>query len=69
MVSATEKGMLVGTFDPASIDEIRQQGDDEEEAIKNGAPLDGHRKKAGKCERTWLVDELRKRITIYENCN
>ena len=32
---ATERGMLVGTFDPASLDAVREAGDEEEESIKN----------------------------------
>ncbi|HNM31858.1 MAG TPA: SBBP repeat-containing protein, partial [Chitinophagales bacterium] len=56
---ATRQGMLVGTFDPASIDAIRQAGDDEEEAIKNGTPLDGsgHRKSAVRGH-GWLMNFL-----------
>ncbi|HNY54746.1 MAG TPA: Ig-like domain-containing protein, partial [Chitinophagales bacterium] len=39
---ATRRGMLVGTFDPTTIDAIREEGDDEEEAIHNGTALDGN---------------------------
>ncbi|HRH57976.1 MAG TPA: Ig-like domain-containing protein, partial [Chitinophagales bacterium] len=55
---ATQRGMLVGTFDPASIDAIRQAGDDEEEAIKNGTPLDGFRKAGGVKGHGWLMNFL-----------
>ncbi|MCC6583325.1 MAG: hypothetical protein IT271_06455, partial [Chitinophagales bacterium] len=55
---ATQRGMLVGTFDPASIDATRQAGDDEEEAIKNGTPLDGSRKSGGVKGHGWLMNFL-----------
>lgn len=55
---ATQRGMLVGTFDPASVDAARQAGDDEEEAIKNGTPLDGLRKSGGIKGHGWLMNFL-----------
>jgi gliding motility-associated-like protein len=42
---ATREGMIVGSFDPASIDEIRHRGDEEEEAIHKGIVLDASSRK------------------------
>ncbi|MCB0508061.1 MAG: hypothetical protein KDD21_07175, partial [Bacteroidetes bacterium] len=43
---ATRNGMLVGSFDPASVNEIRERGDEEEEAIHLGLPYDKNKRQA-----------------------
>ncbi|HNB48737.1 MAG TPA: Ig-like domain-containing protein, partial [Chitinophagales bacterium] len=54
---ATERGMLVGTFDPASLDAVREAGDEEEESIKNGIPYNGLKRGNGNVAgHGWLMN-------------